>query len=406
MARRKLGLWLIGARGGVAASVAVGLSALKAGLTKHHGLVSALPKFARLDFARWADFTIGGHEIRDTTLLETAEGLVANNHALSGELVQAVSGELTKIERNIRPGTLHGVGPQIESLAGKDVAKFREAPRATVERVQSDLKQFQAKNGLEQTIVVNLASTEPPLEAHLSPRWKDVARLIDKRNCPLPASSLYAIAALDLGLPYINFTPSVGSAPAAIDELARERETCHMGHDGKTGETLLKSALAPLFAARNLEVLSWVGHNILGNIDGKVLADPTNKKAKVQSKDRLLAEILGYSPQSLVSIEYIESLGDWKTAWDHVHFRGFLGTPMTLQFTWQGCDSLLAAPLVLDLVRFTELAHRRGERGLLTFLASFFKSPLGVSEHDFVRQFQMLESWAEQVSGSKFQVSR
>ncbi|MBW8885467.1 MAG: inositol-3-phosphate synthase, partial [Planctomycetia bacterium] len=80
--------------------------------------------------------------------------------------------------------------------------------------------------------------------------------------------------------------------------------------------------------------------------------------------------------------------------WDHIHFRGFLGTPMMLQFTWQGCDSLLAAPLVLDLVRFTELAQRRGERGLLTFLASFFKSPHGVSEHDFMRQFQILEAWA------------
>ena len=98
-----------------------------------------------------------------------------------------------------------------------------------------------------------------------------------------------------------------------------------------------------------------------------------------------------------MSIEYIESLGDWKTAWDHIHFQGFLGTQMTLQFTWQGCDSLLAAPLVIDLVRLTERAQRNGDRGLLTFLASFFKSPLGVTEHDFVRQFQMLEAWIDKV---------
>jgi myo-inositol-1-phosphate synthase len=208
-----------------------------------------------------------------------------------------------------------------------------------------------------------------------------------------------------LGHPYINFTPSFGSAPAAICELSIERETCHMGHDGKTGETLLKSVLAPMFAARNLEVMSWVGHNIFGNLDAKILDDPNNKQTKVRSKDRLLHQILGYSPQTLVTIENIASLGDWKTAWDHIHFRGFLGTPMILQFTWQGCDSLLASPLVLDLVRFTELAHRRGERGLLTFLASFFKSPLGVTEHNFVRQFQMLEAWAAKVSGSKFHVS-
>jgi len=234
------------------------------------------------------------------------------------------------------------------------------------------------------------------LIGELPPRWKDLAKLLDKKKSPLPASSLYAIATLDLGYPYINFTPSPGSAPAAIGELAVERDTCHMGHDGKTGETLLKSVLAPMFANRNLKVMSWVGHNIFGNLDGKVLDDPANKRTKVRSKDRLLHQILGYSPQTLVSIEYIESLGDWKTAWDHVHFRGFLGTPMALQFTWQGCDSLLAAPLVLDLVRFTELAHRRGEHGLLTFLASFFKSPLGVEEHDFGRQFQMLENWARQ----------
>jgi myo-inositol-1-phosphate synthase len=107
-----------------------------------------------------------------------------------------------------------------------------------------------------------------------------------------------------------------------------------------------------------------------------------------------LGEVLGYKPQTHVSIEYIESLGDWKTAWDHVHFAGFLGTPMTFQFIWQGCDSLLAAPLVLDLVRFTELARRRGETGRMTFLASFFKSPCGVQEHAFGRQFQMLEAWA------------
>ena len=213
---------------------------------------------------------------------------------------------------------------------------------------------------------------------------RDLDKLLDKpQRCPLPASSLYAIAALDLGCSYINFTPSLGATPPAIGELAVERGTRHTGYDGKTGETLLKSVLAPMFANRNLEVMSWVGHNIFGNMDGKVLDDPVNKKSKVTSKDRLLGEILGYTPQTLVTIEYIRSLGDWKTAWDHIHFRGFLGTPMTFQFIWQGCDSLLAAPLVLDLVRFTERAWRRGDVGVLSFLASFFKSPLGTTEHDF-----------------------
>ena len=227
--------------------------------------------------------------------------------------------------------------------------------------------------------------------------WQELEALLGDKDLVLGASSLYAIAALGLGYPYINFTPSLGSKPKAIGELAELRQTCHAGSDGKTGETLLKSVLAPLFAHRNLEVMSWVGHNIFGNLDGKVLDDPENKRSKIQSKDRLLGEILGYSPQSLVSIEYIQSLGEWKTAWDHIHFRGFLGTPMALQFTWQGCDSLLAAPLVLDLVRFTAKAAQHGQTGALTFLSSFFKSPLGLREHSFEPQFQLLLDWASKV---------
>jgi myo-inositol-1-phosphate synthase len=246
-------------------------------------------------------------------------------------------------------------------------------------------------------IVVNVASTEPSGDTSKLPeRWDQLSKQIADSSCSsLPASSLYAIAALDLGMPFVNFTPSLGAAPAAIQDLAVQRNTCHAGQDGKTGETLLKSVLAPMFAARNLEVLSWVGHNIFGNLDGLVLDDPANKAAKIKSKDQLVGNILGYDPQTLVSIEYIQSLGDWKTAWDHIHFRGFLGTPMTLQFIWQGCDSLLAAPLVLDLIRFVELANRRGEVGVLAQLASFFKSPLGIKEHDFSRQFSLLLGWAE-----------
>ncbi|MFM8434265.1 MAG: inositol-3-phosphate synthase, partial [Planctomycetia bacterium] len=186
-----------------------------------------------------------------------------------------------------------------------------------------------------------------------------------------------------------------------LKRLAEDHGTAHAGCDGKTGETLLKSVLAPMFAARNLDVMSWVGHNIFGNMDGRVLDDPRNKAAKVKSKDHLLAAILGYPPQTHVSIEYIQSLGDWKTAWDHVHFRGFLGTPMTFQFIWQGCDSILAAPLVIDLVRLVERAQRAGERGVLRWLACFFKSPLDVAEQDFSKQFAALEAWAHAASGEK-----
>ncbi len=401
MARSRVGIWLIGAKGGVASTALVGLVALKKGLVGPFGLVSQLPQFATCQLADWKDFVVGGHEVRDVKLYDEALRMHSESRAIDLEMLQKCKGELDKIDKQIRPGTLLHVGPTIEKFAAPELQKRRETPRAAIERLQADLRAFRDSHKLSHVIVINVASTEPaPAGVETLPAdWPALDKLIDKPGkCPLPASSLYAIAALDLGCSYLNFTPSLGASPPAIGQLAQLRSACHMGYDGKTGETLLKSTLAPMFANRNLQVMSWVGHNIFGNLDGKVLDDPANKKSKVTSKDRILRDILGYSPQTLVSIEYIASLGDWKTAWDHVHFQGFLGTPMTFQFIWQGCDSLLAAPLVLDLVRFTERAWRAGQTGLLTFLCSFFKSPLGVTENDFGRQFQLLEAWAADLS--------
>jgi myo-inositol-1-phosphate synthase len=391
---RMIGIWLVGARGGVATTAAVGLSALRRGLIGPTGLLSELPEFQNIALAPWDRFVVGGHEIRDRPLWEQARWL-AESRAMEPRLVEACAGDLEEIDARVRPGLLRHSGAAVESLA--TLALPRDAsPRAAIDRLKSDLAEFASAGGLGHMVLVNVASTEPPVDAAaLPPAWYELEPMLaDWDDCPLPASSLYAIAAIELGYSAINFTPSLGSAPAALDDLARRRGTRHMGCDGKTGETLMKSVLAPMFRRRNLDVRSWVGHNIFGNLDGVVLNDPANKASKAASKDHLVGEILGYKPQTLVSIEYIESMGDWKTAWDHIHFGGFLGTPMTLQFIWQGCDSILAAPLVLDLVRFTELAWRRGEVGLMTQLASFFKSPYGVAEHDFTQQFQMLEAWA------------
>jgi len=401
MARPGIGIWLIGAKGGVASTTIVGLAALKRRLVPPFGLVSSLPQFGHLRLAGWNDFAVAGHEIRDVRLVDEAMKLATTSRAIDPRLIESCQAELAEIDGRVRPGTIYQVGQTIEALAG-DAVPRGESARDAIDRVRDDMARFVETARLEHLVVVNVASTERPVDpASLPPTWAELEPLLDRAGpSPLPASSLYAIAALGAGHSYVNFTPSLGSAPEAIDELARLGNTRHMGCDGKTGETLMKSVLAPMFGLRHLQVMSWVGHNIFGNMDGQVLDDPGNKAAKVASKDHLLGDILGYKPQTHVSIEYIESLGDWKTAWDHVHFAGFLGTPMTLQFIWQGCDSLLAAPLVLDLIRFTELAHRRGETGRLTFLASFFKSPYGVREHGFVRQFQMLEAWARKRPGA------
>jgi myo-inositol-1-phosphate synthase len=389
---------LIGAKGGVATTAIMGVAALKRRLIGATGLVSGLPQFQKLPLADWENFVIAGHEIRRVPLCEEAKQLVAVSRTVSPEVFEQCRAELEAIDRRLRPGTIRNVGPTIAGLADWDVpAESQETPRQTIDRLRRDITDFDKAEKLEHVIVVDVASTEPKLlEADSLPAtWPELETLLDDPQCPLPASSLYAIAALGAGYSFINFTPALGASPAAIGDLAKREKTRHYGCDGKTGETLMKSVLAPMFAQRNLQVLSWVGHNIFGNMDGVVLNDPANKHSKVASKDHLIREILGYKPNTLVSIEYLPDLGDWKTAWDHIHFNGFLGVPMTLQFTWQGCDSVLAAPLVLDLIRFTELARRRGETGPMTFLASFFKSPYGVTEHSFDRQFQWLEQWAE-----------
>ncbi len=395
-----VGLWIVGAHGGVATTVAVGLAALKLKAVDDCGLVSQLDTFKELDLIDWSNIVLGGHEIRDTDSVTEALLLAGVTPAINRELIIKCEAELKSLDKNVRPGVLYNVGETITKLSDDGFVDQDQTARGAIDRIQADLDEFAKNNGCDQVIVINLASTEPPIDPQSLPQtWAAMEPTLKNADCPLPASSLYAIASLERGWPFINFTPSLGSCPAAIDELAIAKGTCHMGHDGKTGETFLKSVLAPAFAQRNLEIMSWVGHNIFGNMDGRVLDDPINKKTKVISKDRLLGQILGYDPQTHISIEYIKSLGDWKTAWDHIHFRGFLGTPMIMTFTWQGCDSILAAPLVLDLARFTESAARKGETGLLTFLASFFKSPLGTNENDFAKQFALLTEWAEKNSG-------
>jgi myo-inositol-1-phosphate synthase len=395
MSAPRIGIWIIGARGGVAVTTIVGLAALRSRQTDETGLVTAREEFAHLPLAKWDQFVVGGHEIRATTLAEEAERLHRESRVIPGEVLGSSREFLDACEAQIRPGVLWKVGSTIKELADKSVPEESTA-RLAISRIQADLKAFRDAYSLSRVVVVNLASTEPALDENLWPKTRlEATKMVDSADCPLPASTLYAVAAIELGMPYINFTPSLGATPAGIDELARHHNICHAGRDAKTGETLLKSVLAPMFAARNLEVMSWVGHNIFGNLDGRVLNDPTNKASKVKSKDHLLQEILGYPPQTLVSIEHVASMGDWKTAWDHVHFRGFLSTPMTFQFTWQGCDSLLAAPLVLDLVRLVLVAAERGEKGALASLAAFFKSPLGTDCHSFAEQMFELRRWVD-----------
>jgi myo-inositol-1-phosphate synthase len=402
MNERRVGLWLIGALGGVGSTVALGLAALGRQLTDTTSLVTALPLFDGVPLDAPATFVLGGHDIRAGGLRQAVLELHQRANVFDRDTVEACSPDLDAWSENLRPGSVLNTGATIARLADLPEAQRADSCRAVIARVQTDLRAFRERHQLNQVVVVNVASTEPPFtlgEQHGS--VENLLPLLERKQQPvLPASALYAWAALDLGLPYVNFTPSLGASFSAAFELAERRQAVTAGKDGKTGETLLKSVLAPMFAARNWRILSWVGHNIFGNRDGLVLDDPENKASKLRTKDQVIAQIVGYKPQTHVSIEYIESLDDWKTAWDHIHFRGFLGVKMALQFTWQGCDSILAGSLVIDLARLALLSQRRGEVGVLRHLACFFKSPMGVEDHDFCKQFAMLERYVGEAAGT------
>jgi myo-inositol-1-phosphate synthase len=392
MTGHRVGLWLIGAFGGVGTTVTLGLAAMARGLADRTGLVTDLPRFASLPFPEPGDFVIGGHDIRQTSFAESAEEFRRLSGIYPEGWVSECKRELAAASARIRPGTHLAAGRTISKLANWDGATSVQTANRAIDRIRSDLASFALSESLDHVIVLNVASTEPPFPlAAVHERWNLLqAALASDTPDLLPASALYALAALQDGHTYINFTPSLGASVPALIELAAETGSLYGGKDGKTGETLLKTVLAPMFAMRNMRVMSWVGHNIFGNRDGLVLDDPANKSSKVGTKDQVLGRILGYQPSSVVTIEYLADMADWKTAWDHIHFQGFLGTKMTLQFTWQGCDSMLAAPLAIDLARLADLEKRQAGRGLMRHLACFFKSPEGVDENDFFRQFEML----------------
>ena len=392
---RRTGVYLIGAMGSIATTVVTGALALRERLIPPIGLITSTEAFAGIDLISMEDLRFGGCDIRCA-----GDGNPADESSIAGpidpRISEAVGPELRAVRQSIHTGTAKNCGDAIGALAGSSVNGGRTL-RDEIGDIRSHLREFKEKEQLANAIVINMASTEPPLDleaCHNDPSALEVC-LDENRVEKFRASSLYAYAAIREDCPYINFTPSNGALFPALVGLAERNGVPVMGNDGKTGETLVKSALAPMFSCRNLEVLSWEGFNILGNMDGRVLDHPENKESKVKSKDRVLSKILGYAPHSRVGIEYVPSLDDQKTAWDFIHFRGFLGVKMSLQFTWQGYDSILAAPLILDMVRLAELAVRKGEAGLMTHLALFFKNPLGVEEYALQEQHRMLLEYAK-----------
>ena len=381
----RTGVWIIGARGAVATTTIVGARAAARGLVPLRGVTTEGPRGEGLALPAASALVFGGWELRAGSLLDAAADL-AEGRIFDGRVLDALAADLAEIDRDIVPGGTRGVPHPCGAV---------ETPAAVIEQLAADLRGFRRRHSLERVVVVNLATTEPIFtipEDHLTLAALEES-LTGRGAAVFRPSTLYAYAAMREGAAFINFAASPAALAPAIRELAEREGVPFAGTDGKTGETLVKSALASLFRERDLHVLAWHGENLLGNADGAALKEPEVKAAKVETKDGVVRGVLGYAPETSVDITYVPSLGDWKTAWDLIHFQGFLGTRMTMQFTWQGCDSILAAPLVIDLVRLADLALRRGESGPMTQAACFFKAPVGTQEQDLGRQYAMLDRY-------------
>lgn len=381
-----VGVYFIGARGNVATTAIAGALAISEGRAPATGMVTDGPEFKSLPLCGVQDLVFGGCDVSSTPLDEKALQL-GDARILPTQLAMELKDKLGALDKQLHTvkGFQFGAVPEGGYLA-------------ELTRIEERLARFRSDHNLDRVIVVNLCSTEPHFAETADFDTPDgLMNALAKAGGGFTTGTLLgALAALRQGCAYVNFTPSQGSELPALRKIARESKIPHAGKDGKTGETLLKTVLGPMFLARNLKVMSWVGNNFLGNNDGAVLDAPASKDSKLRQKDVALREMLG-GAFVRTDIQYVPSLGDWKTAWDLIHFQGFLGTPMTMTFTWQGCDSALAAPLVLDLVRLVDLAWRREESGMLAQLAPFFKNPLDGHTHDFHQQMAGLCAWLDTV---------
>jgi myo-inositol-1-phosphate synthase len=251
-------------------------------------------------------------------------------------------------------------------------------------------------------VMINLASTErkADLGADALTSVEGFERGLDADDAAISPAMLYAYAAIASDTPYANFTPSVAADVAPLAELARQRGVPIAGKDGKTGQTLLKTVIAPALRDRALHVDGWFSTNILGNSDGLALDDPKSLASKVDTKKSVLDQILGYPVEDhIIMIHYYKPRGDNKEAWDNIDLTGFLGQKMQLKLNFLCKDSVLAAPLAIEIARCLALAQTRGEGGVQDQMGIFFKMPQtadgGEPIHAFGEQQLILDTWLD-----------
>ncbi len=387
----RVGIAVIGLNGAVATTAAAGIAMIRAGSNDLSGLPLASRDVEGM--AAYRDLHFGGWDLSHDDLATAAlkHGVLTESELANG--ASSLS--------DMRPWPAVG---STDFCANIDGANKIAAPghRAAVQHIQDDLARFKTEQNLDRVVMINLASTErkADLGADALTSVEGFERGLDGDDAAISPAMLYAYAAIASDTPYANFTPSVAADVAPLAELARQRGVPIAGKDGKTGQTLLKTVIAPALRDRALHVDGWFSTNILGNSDGLALDDPKSLASKVDTKKSVLDQILGYPVEDhIIMIHYYKPRGDNKEAWDNIDLTGFLGQKMQLKLNFLCKDSVLAAPLAIEIARCLALAQTRGEGGVQDQMGIFFKMPQtadgGEPIHAFGEQQLILDTWLD-----------
>ncbi len=414
----KLGVLLPG-MGAVATTFIAGVEMVRRGMAQPVGSVTqmatirlgkrtegrtpAIKEFVPLESLD--DLVFGGWDIFPDDAYETA--------TKAGVLEARHLAPIRRFLQGVRPMKAAFDREYVKKLDGKHVKKARNKFELA-QQIKEDIAGFKKKSSASRLVMVWCGSTEIFLKPDAVHKTVASFERAMKDNHPAIAPSmLYAYAAITSGVPYANGAPNLTVDVPALTELAKQNNVPVCGKDFKTGQTLMKTILAPGFKARMLGMHGWFSTNILGNRDGEVLDDPASFKTKEESKLGVLEYIL--QPKLYpalygkihhkVRINYYPPRGDNKEGWDNIDIFGWLGYPMQIKVDFLCRDSILAAPIVLDLVLFLDLAQRAGMRGIQEWLSFYFKSPMHAPglypEHDLFIQLMKLKNTLRWLMGEE-----
>jgi myo-inositol-1-phosphate synthase len=418
-ARGKLGVMIPG-MGAVATTFMAGVEAIRKGIAEPIGSLTQMgtirlgkrtdgqsPKIKKfVPLAGLGDLVFTGWDIFEEDAYESA------SHA--GVLEKELLNQIKPFLRSIKPRKAVFDRNYVKKLDGKHVKKGKNK-RDLAEQLRHDIRDFKKKSGADRLVMIWCGSTEvflQPGEVHSSAEAFERGLAANDEN--IAPSMIYAYAALMEGVPFANGAPNLTVDIPAMLELSKRNHAPIAGKDFKTGQTLMKTILAPGFKARMLGLSGWFSTNILGNRDGEVLDDPGSFKTKEESKLSVLDRILQPElyPQLYknihhkVRINYYPPRGDNKEGWDNIDIFGWLGYPMQIKVDFLCRDSILAAPIVLDLVLFLDLAQRSQELqglGIQEWLSFYLKSPMTAPglypEHDLFIQLMKLKNTLRHLKG-------